>query len=291
MAVSSAILALLVSCGGNSSGTAPSRLEHFPADLSNSQVDASGIFADGWVSGTASANLQQPDGDQAVAIRGTIPKIGDPAFKTEVTLLVDDAEVGRRSVGLGDFQLSAPVKKQPGKRRVTVAFSASQELPSGDGRIVGARLKFLGFEPAKSTGNPADVVQGANLQLGSGWGPLETFHRERFRWVQNDAQILVTPQKASDLEVSLEVEAGPGVGPKCLLKALDASGRQVASVLVEGREAVKLFVPVETGKQNEFKLHVDGGGRRIPSDPRILNFRVFQIAAETWAPSMKPAAQ
>jgi hypothetical protein len=88
----------------------------------------------------------------------------------------------------------------------------------------------------------------------------------------------------------MEVEAGPGVGGQCLLKALDVSGRQVAAVLVEGRKAVKLFIPVETGKPNEFKLHVDGGGRRIQNDPRILNFRVFQVAAEPWPPLMKPVA-
>jgi hypothetical protein len=171
-----------------------------------------------------------------------------------------------------------------------VAFSASQQLPAGDGRTVGAQLKFLGFEPAKSTGSPVDIVQGPNLQLGSGWGPIEIFHREHFRWVENDAQILITPQKTGDLEVSMEVEAGPGVGGQCLLKALDVSGRQVAAVLVEGRKAVKLFIPVETGKPNEFKLHVDGGGRRIQNDPRILNFRVFQVAAEPWPPLMKPVA-
>jgi len=284
-----AIFVVLVSCG-HPSGTAPSQLDHFPSDLSNPQVDASGIYADGWIAGTASANLQQPGGDQAASIRGTIPKIGDPAFKTDVTLLVDDREVGRWSVGLGDFQLSAPVKNQPGKRRVTVAFSASQQLPAGDGRTVGAQLKFLGFEPAKSTGSPVDIVQGPNLQLGSGWGPIEIFHREHFRWVENDAQILITPQKTGDLEVSMEVEAGPGVGGQCLLKALDVSGRQVAAVLVEGRKAVKLFIPVETGKPNEFKLHVDGGGRRIQNDPRILNFRIFQVAAEPWPPLMKPVA-
>jgi len=290
IAVAGAIFVVMVSCGAHPSVTAPSQLEHFPSDLSNSQVDASGIYADGWIAGTASANLQQPGGDQMVSIRGTIPKISDPEFKTDVTLLVDGREVGRRPVGLGDFQLLAPVKNQPGKRRVTVAFSASQQLPAGDGRTVGAQLKFLGFERAKSTGIPADIVQGPNLQLGSGWGPIEIFRGERFRWVENDAQILIAPQKTGDLEVSLEVEAGPGVGRQCLLKALDASGRQVAAVLVEGRKTVSLFVPLETGKPNEFRLHVDGGGRRTPSDPRILNFRVFKVAAEAWAPSMKPVA-
>jgi hypothetical protein len=280
-----AIFILLVSCG-HPGGTTPSQLDHFPSDLSNPQVDASGIYPDGWIADTASANLQQPGGDQVLSIRGTIPKIGDPAFKTEMTLLVDGAEVGRWPVGLGDFKLSAPVEDQPGKRRVSVAFSESQLLPAGDGRMVGAQLKFLGFEPVKST-DSVDVVKGTNLQLGSGWGPIEVFHGQHFRWVENDAHILITPQKTGDLELSMEAEAGPGVGGQCLLKVLDAAGRQVAAVLVEGKKAGKLFLPVETGKPNEFKLHVDGGGRRIPNDPRILNFRVFQVAAEPWPPIVR----
>jgi hypothetical protein len=75
------------------------------------------------------------------------PQNRRPAFKTDVTLLADDGEVARRSVGLGDFQFFARVKNQPGKRRVTVAFDASQQLPAADGRTLGARLKFLGFSP------------------------------------------------------------------------------------------------------------------------------------------------
>jgi hypothetical protein len=43
---------------------------------------------------------------------------------------------------------------------------------------------------------------------------------------------------------------------------------------------VKLFVPVEAGKTNEFRLHVDGGGKKAPNDPRVLNFRVFEVKLE-----------
>ncbi len=203
-----------------------------------------------------------------------------------MTLLVDDREVGRWSVGLGDFQLSAPVKNQPGKRRVTVAFSASQQLPAGDGRTVGAQLKFLGFEPAKSTGSPVDIVQGPNLQLGSGWGPIEIFHREHFRWVENDAQILITPQKTGDLEVSMEVEAGPGVGGQCLLKALDVSGRQVAAVLVEGSESgeAKLFIPVEPPASRTSSNCTSGWRRKAnPERPANLEFPHISSCSRTLA--------
>jgi hypothetical protein len=272
---------MVISCS-QSGVNPPSRLERFPADLSNSRLEASGIYADGWVAVKAVANLEQPSGNQVLSIRGTIPKIADPAFRTDVRLLVNNSEIGRRSVGLGDFQLSAPVSTKAGPQRVAVTFSASQELPAGDGRVVGAQLKFLGFEPAKSAenGSPPDILVDSHLELGAGWGPLETYRGEYFRWVENDAQVFITADKPGDAGLSLAVEAGPGVGGKCLLKVLDASGRQVAAAPVRARETVTVFLPVEGGKPNEFRLHVDGGGKRIASDPRVLNFRVFQAATK-----------
>jgi hypothetical protein len=113
-----------------------------------------------------------------------------------------------------------------------------------------------------------------------GWGGVETFQGETFRWVDNDAQVRVASDKSGDAAISLKVEPGPGVGGPFLLKVLDPSGRQVASALVNRRETIDLFVPVEAAKTNEFRLHVTGGGRKTPNDPRILNFRVFRIGAE-----------
>ena len=108
----------------------------------------------------------------------------------------------------------------------------------------------------------------------------ETFRGETFRWVENDARILVTTSRPGDATVVLLVEPGPGFGGGAfLLKAFDVSGRQVAAVKVDRRKRVELPVPVEPGKPNDFRLHVDGGGRRTPRDPRILNFRVLQIEA------------
>jgi hypothetical protein len=278
-----ALLAILCSCGGSPSGSLPSQVSRFPDDLTNPKLEVLGIYQDGWVDKTGSVKLQQPAGEQALSFRGTVPKIGDADFHTDVELKVNDKGIAHQSVGIGDFQIAVPVGTGAGERRVTVAFSAAQQLPAGDGRMVGARVKFIGFVSAASMAAPTahDIVRGSEIRLGSGWGVVETFRAETFRWVDNDAQILITPQKTGDFALSLAVEAGPGVGGQpFLLKALDESGRQVAAVRVEGRGTVKLFVPVESGKPNEFRLHVDGGGRPAKDDPRILNFRIFQIAVE-----------
>jgi hypothetical protein len=256
-------------------------LSRFPDELNNSQLEVWGIYQDGWVGETASVKLQQPAGEQALSFRGTVPKIGDADFHTNVELKVNDKGIARQSVGIGDFYIAAPVETGAGERRVTVAFSAAQQLPPGDGRMVGAHVQFIGFVSSKSVAASTthDIVRDSKIRLGSGWGVFETFHAETFRWVDNDAQILIASQKAGDMALSLVVEPGPGVGGKCLLKALDSTGRQVAAAQINRRAPVRLFLPVEAGKTNEFRLHVDGGGKKTPNDPRILNFRVFQVEA------------
>jgi hypothetical protein len=288
-AITSSIItiAFFSACGENQDGL-PTHLSRFPADLNNASLQASGLYSDGWVRGIASVHLQQPNGKVVLSIQGTVPRIADTSFHTDAWLLLDDKEVVRRTVGIGDFNISVPVSSAPGERLVGVEFSASQELPAGDGRQVGARLKFLGFAPGSGAApaHSSDVVRGSNIQLGNGWGVLETFHNQTFRWVDNDAQVSVTADQPGEVGVSLLAEPGPGVaGKPFLLKALDSSGRQIGAVPVRGRETVKLFVPVEAGKPTEFRLHVDGGGKPTPNDARILNFRAFRLEAELWGPS------
>jgi hypothetical protein len=275
----SVLLLVLYSCGGNSGSRLPSQLSRFPDDLGNAKLEASGIYEDGWADESASVNLEQPRGKQTLAVRGLIPRIADPNFRTDVELRVDDRRVARQAVGIGDFRISAPVESAPGKRRVTLTFQPSQQLPGADGRTVGARLQFLGFKPGQPEEGPADIVHGPDLTLGSGWGALETFRGQTFRWVENDAQVLVAAGKGGHVRLRLQVEPGPGVGKSFLLKLLDASGRQVNALRVDGRKSVDLSAPVEAGKSNDYRLHVDGGGRKTPGDPRILNFRVFRIEA------------
>ena len=279
-----AILALLWSCGG-SGGSPPSQLSRFPDDLNDPNVKATGIYPDGWTGETGSVVLQQPGGEQVLTIRGMVPGVGNADFHTAIELRVDNNSVGRQSVGLGDFRISAAVPPGAGKRHVVVTFSSLQQLAGGDGRKVGARLQFIGFEPAKRAAATvsSDIVRGSGMQLGTGWGVIETFRNETFRWVENDAQIRIIMVQAETAVLSVIVEPGPGVGGRAfLLKVLDGSGRQVDAAPVARRGVVKLFVPIQAGQPNEFRLHVDGGGKPTPHDPRILNFRIFEVRAEPW---------
>jgi hypothetical protein len=282
--LSAAIVMLFSACGARTGAELPSQVSRFPADLSNPGLALSGIYADGWVGAKGSLDLRQPGGERALSIRGEVPQIADAGFHTSMVVSLDGQEVARRDLPVGAFQLSVPAKTAAGKHSITVEFSPLQQLPGGDGRNVAARLQSIGFGPVASpnASESSDIVRGAGLELGTGWGAIETFKNETFRWVDNDAQVLITAAKSGDMAISLLAEPGPGVGGRFLLKALNASGKQVASVPVEKRGAVKLVVPVEAGG-GQIRLHVDGGGKRTANDPRILNFRVFQIQAAPWS--------
>ncbi len=125
----------------------------------------------------------------------------------------------------------------------------------------------------------ADIVSpGSGLTLGTGWYLHETSEGTGFRWVNNDAQFVVHRPSGTIKKITIEAEAGPGVGdPKMTLHIVDRGGHEIAQATFDGKQRERFDLPVEAGKDAVFRLHVDGGGKRIPKDPRTLNFRVFAI--------------
>jgi hypothetical protein len=275
-----ALVVVLPSCSRREGP--PSSISRFPADLADGSLELSGVYEDGWTAPAASLSLRQPEGRQLLVVRGMVPMVGRNDFQTSLEIRVGDEVVAKKPLGLGEFRAEALVPTGTGKRRIGLVFAPPQRLPSGDGRTVGAHLAFVGFEPlaARKPGSGGEIIgRAAGVRLGSGWHDLETFQSETFRWVNNDAQILVSGTRRGVRRVALTVAAGPGLeGRPFILGVLDASGRQVDAVEVAGRKTVELFLPVEPDQESDYRLHVDGGGRPSPNnDPRILNFRVFLI--------------
>jgi hypothetical protein len=127
----------------------PEKLATFPADLSHPMLQAAGIDLDGWVATTGKARLWFDGAGRDVAVRGNVPLIAGP-FRTEMTVLLDGAEVAKRALAPGDFEVRVPVGTGPaGPRWVECRFSAVQQLPSPDTRATAARLMSIGFEPTK----------------------------------------------------------------------------------------------------------------------------------------------
>lgn len=130
----------------------PRHLDSFPASLLNPDLEYSGIYEDGWISEAAFFHLTQPDTSSVVAVRGTVPRISDPFFSTDLRILVDGNEVARRVLTPGEFAIWTVAPRGPRRRRVDLRFSNVQPLPGKDRRPVAARLQFVGFaETSKSS--------------------------------------------------------------------------------------------------------------------------------------------
>ena len=269
-----ALLPLLCCCARGSG--LPSELDHIPQNLKNEKLEVQGIYPDGWIADAAACSLEQPEKAQFLTIRGMVPIIaGNSDFRTDLALSIDGQNIGRQRIGPGKFEFSAPISRATGKRRLGITFNETQMLPGGDGRLVGARLEYIGFV---ETSGASDIVYSPKLQLGDAWGVLESFHSERFRWVENDAELLIETPQPRSVVLSLSVEPGPGIGAKSFeLKLLDATGNAVGTQRVDGRRSVYFTLPALSGTQYRFRLHTDGGGKRSATDTRILNFRVFKI--------------
>jgi hypothetical protein len=125
---------------------------------------------------------------------------------------------------------------------------------------------------------PADIVIPEDLKLGRHWHDLESYPGQLFRWVDNDAEfVLEVPPFQGHLLV--DVEPGPGLGGQpCRLTLRDEADRVLASACVHTRQELRLPLPANLIPGAVLRLHVEGGGGRVPNDPRIMNFRVLRCS-------------
>jgi len=125
----------------------PEKLTTFPADLSHPALTHSGIDRDGWVAQLGKARLWFAGAGRDLIVRGTVPPFR-AGFRTELVVLLDGAEVARRALGTGDFEVRAPAGAgPPGPRWVECRFTEMQKLPDPDHRTRAATVTALGFEP------------------------------------------------------------------------------------------------------------------------------------------------
>lgn len=126
----------------------------------------------------------------------------------------------------------------------------------------------------------ADAIaggEGGSISLGSNWGAYETFRGASFRWVDNDAEI-VLHGGTGEATVAIACEGGPSLGRRSFaLRVLDTARRQVDHVMCDGADRRTEMLLPRSGGDVRYRLHVDGGGKSVPGERRILNFRVFSL--------------
>lgn len=174
---------------------------------------------------------------------------------------------------------------QAGHTIKLLALDPSKAASGADPRTLDFRI-FRASLQATATPEAAlsdDIVSPAQgIEITNNWKPIEIYKGERFRWVDNDAAFRIADPKAFPDGLAIELEPGPGIAPPpMVLRVFDSAGRQVQAYEVAGREKLIFPLPAGTRKASTFRLHADNGGKKIASDPRILNFRVFRIASNS----------
>jgi hypothetical protein len=125
---------------------APKAIQTFPSDLSNKNLEYSGIYEDGWVAESSDMVLQQDSGDSYLVVSVMVPMLQGQMAASWVALLVDGREVERKRLASSGVGFNVPVRGE-GRRRIGLRFDKAVSLPSPDTRPVSARLRYVGFQP------------------------------------------------------------------------------------------------------------------------------------------------
>jgi hypothetical protein len=115
------------------------------------------------------------------------------------------------------------------------------------------------------------------LFIGLNWHGLETDPEgRRWRWMDRNAQIVVTRPSGRRRRLAIDLAPGPGFGGRpANLLLHDGEDTTVACAQIDKAGPIALEVPLPAAAGAILVLDADGGGNVIPGDPRVLNFRVF----------------
>ncbi|MCX6135459.1 MAG: hypothetical protein NTU47_16765 [Ignavibacteriales bacterium] len=129
--------------------------------------------------------------------------------------------------------------------------------------------------------NYYDIVEEKSkekLWLGVGWYDVETQNDRPFRWVGRSAQFVVVNPSPSMRFLNIDLEQGPSLKGKETLVDVIQDGKIIDKFSLTGRITKKVELKRVTGNQSLVVIQVEESGRKIPQDPRRLDFRVFEAS-------------
>jgi hypothetical protein len=192
--------------------------------------------------------------------------------------------------GMGQKPLEISVRLSDGtelrKATVTSKQAVTIDLPPESPRVFslvlhaegGGKASFndprtLNFRVFEITLERRSDVFPAWAKPAQNFYPLEHHAGQHFRWVSNDATVELHGVHGGELR--FDVESGPGLESKPFtLDIKTPDGTSIASARVGERTTVTVPLGAVAGA-SVLTLHVEGGGKPLKTDPRVLNFRVF----------------
>jgi hypothetical protein len=127
---------------GMSVGRPPTAIWRFPADLTDTEVDYTGIFPDGWVEGDASVELAGGPA-AALVLRSTLLEI--PRQRLEVS--VNGDPVGSEELSGSRLDLRFPLPPCDTPRRIRLQWAEVAPISDADQRRAAAHLSVVAIVP------------------------------------------------------------------------------------------------------------------------------------------------
>jgi glycosyltransferase involved in cell wall biosynthesis len=213
--------------------------------------------------------------------------------------------LGRQNPGVS-VRITLPNRATPGSISATLRARrglpppADGAAPASDTPPLFADRAVLKYLNADNDLGPADYVAALHqtaelpvdgLFLGFNWHSLERdADGKHWRWIDTDAQIVVTRPSGARRLLAVDLIPGPGISSlPCRLQLRDAVGAVVAEIAVEAGGLVVFDLSAQLLRAGEgaiVSLGTEDGGYSIRGDPRILNFRIFSFG---WANDAPPA--
>uniref|UniRef100_E6Q5U0 Uncharacterized protein n=1 Tax=mine drainage metagenome TaxID=410659 RepID=E6Q5U0_9ZZZZ len=160
-----------------------------------------------------------------------------------------------------------------------VLHARSKNLPTPhDPRVLNYRALVIGIRSPITACRNGIRFDGSPIALDKNWYTLEHYQGQTFRWVNNDAQIVLTKAQPAPFTLEAEVAAGPSLaGAPLKIAVQSADGKTLAAQgPIVGRSYAAFHLPAQP-KGTVLTLHVQSADAKVPHDPRTLNFRVFSL--------------
>ncbi|MFA5792108.1 MAG: hypothetical protein WC884_03690 [Candidatus Paceibacterota bacterium] len=120
------------------------------------------------------------------------------------------------------------------------------------------------------------------ILLGMGWNLPENFEDQTFRWIGKDnPEIILNNNNILNNTLEIELEPGPGSNLRPLNLQVYIADSLIENRVIKQREKIDINLPKEiTSKRNQtiIKLVTSTENKKIGTDPRILNYRVFNVS-------------
>lgn len=249
----------------------PTRLARFPEDLVSAEgLEFSGLFEDGWMSPRSEFVLGPARAGEFVRIRGAVPMIPDSPLGTgKMEVSVNGAPALALPATCGGFDWLVPVERAATTTRVSIAFTATAQLPGFDHRPVGAKLELLEIAPAAASSASWNYTLPMATRLASPG-------IDQDGWAGRQASITL-PARSQTVDVFLRTEfPGWSERPQATVNLTLAGQRLQAQIFKPGQHRIRLRLPAGDAPQL-LRIEADDDFLLPGSDRRRVAWRLLAM--------------